>query len=169
MQGREKLRFALGLIEKLTLRPSALSAADFRGPSLVPSREAIVDVIYICAGFNIINRVADALGFEMPPAKAFAGITWFLLSFGYRLLAGTTIVPKECGAEPFPAGQSNFAGEARMDFYSAKLERLKRAVLASPGPIDSSVRLAAPRLEGPSGVAERLRLKARRATYSNTS
>ena len=157
MQGKEKLGFALGLIEKLTLAPSTLSGADLRGPSTVPSRQAIIDVIYICAGFNIINRVADALGFDMPPPRAFAGITWFLLTFGYRLLAGTAMVRNKCGVDKSLAGLSKIEGGPRADLYSAKLEQLKRVVLASPGPIDSSARPAASRLEGsPVGLKEYL-------------
>jgi len=32
------------------------------------SEGAILDAIYICAAFNLIDRVADALGFEIPPS-----------------------------------------------------------------------------------------------------
>jgi alkylhydroperoxidase family enzyme len=32
------------------------------------SERAILDAINICAAFNLIDRVADALGFEVPPS-----------------------------------------------------------------------------------------------------
>ncbi len=32
------------------------------------SEGAILDAIYICAAVNLIDRVADALGFEIPPS-----------------------------------------------------------------------------------------------------
>jgi len=165
MQGKDKLQVALGLIEKLTLTPSTFSTSDCRGPKAVPSRQAILDAIYICAGFNIINRVADALDFDMPPARAFAGITWFLLTFGYRLLGGSVILLKKRNVEELPAGLSRLAGEQRMDPYSAKLERLKQAVRPSSGPIDPSLSLAAMKLEDRSGQLDAYLRKVAHAAY----
>jgi hypothetical protein len=39
-------------------------------------------------GFNIINRIADALSFEIPQARGFLGSAQFLRIFGYRFLSG---------------------------------------------------------------------------------
>jgi hypothetical protein len=53
------------------------------------SDRAIVDATYICVGFNIINRISDAVGFELPPPGVFTRGTWFMRRFGYRLMSGT--------------------------------------------------------------------------------
>lgn len=47
------------------------------------SERAILDAIYVCAAFNLIDRVADALGFDIPASftKGAAG----LLQRGYKL------------------------------------------------------------------------------------
>lgn len=78
-------RAALGLIEIVTLAPERLTAADFE-----PLRraglddEAIEDAIHVCALFNIYTRLADSLGFDIPPPEAFARSADFLLSRGYQ-------------------------------------------------------------------------------------
>ncbi len=62
-----KLRAALGLLEKLTLTPADIGPEDIavvRAAGV--SERAILDAIYICAAFNLIDRVADALGFNIP-------------------------------------------------------------------------------------------------------
>lgn len=49
----------------MTLTPSALRAEDVTGLRAGGvSDEGIRDALYVCVLFNIINRVADALGFE---------------------------------------------------------------------------------------------------------
>ena len=61
----EKLRVMLGFLEKMTLAPGDLGPAD-----VAPLREAglsdeeITDAIHICAIFNLINRLADSLGWR---------------------------------------------------------------------------------------------------------
>jgi hypothetical protein len=47
------------------------------------SAGAILDAIYICATFNLIDRVADALGFEVP--ESFARGAASQLKRGYKL------------------------------------------------------------------------------------
>jgi hypothetical protein len=47
------------------------------------SGEALLDAIYICAAFNLIDRVADALGFEIP--ESFARGAASQLKRGYKL------------------------------------------------------------------------------------
>ena len=47
------------------------------------SAGAIFDAIYICATFNLIDRVADALGFEVP--ESFARGAASQLKRGYKL------------------------------------------------------------------------------------
>ncbi len=82
----------LGFIEKLTLLPDQLGSEDvaaLRAEGLTD--QAIADAIYICVGFNIINRVADALGVRVPPPKVFARGVKFSLVLGYKLLSGLQI------------------------------------------------------------------------------
>ena len=40
--------------------------------------------IHICANFNLINRLADAFGFELPSARGLARSDEFLLTRGYQ-------------------------------------------------------------------------------------
>jgi uncharacterized peroxidase-related enzyme len=81
----EKTKAMLGFLKKLTLEPFYVTAAD-----IVPLRaaglsdEAIEDAIHICANFNIINRLADTFGFELPSPKGLARSTEILLTRGYQ-------------------------------------------------------------------------------------
>jgi hypothetical protein len=49
------------------------------------SRQALVDAIHVCAFFSMIVRLADALGWDVPPPEAFAARGRVLLESGYRL------------------------------------------------------------------------------------
>jgi hypothetical protein len=44
-----------------------------------------VDAIHVCAFFNMIVRLADALAWEVPPFEAFAARAEQMLSTGYTL------------------------------------------------------------------------------------
>lgn len=80
-----KVRAALGLLETLTLRPDDLGPADIaplRAAGV--SDEAIEDAIVVGSLFNVIDRVADGLGFEVPTEAAFDKAAGFLLKRGYR-------------------------------------------------------------------------------------
>lgn len=61
------LRAALGLLEKLTLTPDDVQPDDMAALHAVGlDTQAITDVIYVCFLFNLIDRVADALDFDIP-------------------------------------------------------------------------------------------------------
>lgn len=82
----EKLRAMLGFLEKLTLRPAEVGPDDvapLRAAGLTD--EEIEDAIHVCANFNLINRVADSLGFDLPSRKVYAGSARMLLKSGYKL------------------------------------------------------------------------------------
>ena len=82
----EKVRAMLGFLEKLTLTPATVTrddAAQVRSKGV--SRQAMEDAIAVCAGFCVIDRIADATGFEVPSAKDFEIGANALLKFGYRL------------------------------------------------------------------------------------
>ena len=81
----EKLRAMLGLLEKQTLTPEALSAADVT-PVLARgvSAEAIRDAFYVSFLFNTYDRLADTLGWELPEDRYYVKAGRFLLKHGYR-------------------------------------------------------------------------------------
>jgi len=81
----EKLRAALGFLEKLTLHPAEVGPADvapLRAAGLAD--EEIEDAVHVCALFNVINRVADSLGFDESDAKGYQTGARMLLTSGYR-------------------------------------------------------------------------------------
>jgi uncharacterized peroxidase-related enzyme len=81
----ERLRVMLGFLEKMTLDPQNLGPAD-----VVPLREAglsdekIADALHIGTAFNLINRLADALGWEMQEDVAVHRFAEMLLKIGYK-------------------------------------------------------------------------------------
>jgi uncharacterized peroxidase-related enzyme len=80
----KKLRATLNLVEKLTLTPDRVGPGDIaalRAEGL--SDEAIEDAIHVTALFNVMDRIADSLGFEIPSAKGFARAAGILLKRGY--------------------------------------------------------------------------------------
>jgi hypothetical protein len=82
----ERLRAMLGFLETLTLRPEELSrddAAAVRAADV--SDEAIVDAIHVAALFNMIVRMADSLGWDVPPYESFLGRAQAMLESGYAL------------------------------------------------------------------------------------
>jgi alkylhydroperoxidase family enzyme len=82
---QEKLRTTLGFLEKLTLAPGTVGSDDVMSLRAAGvSDQAIEDAIAVCTLFNILDRLADALGFVVPPAEDFAGLADFLLTFGYQ-------------------------------------------------------------------------------------
>ena len=86
------MRATLVFLEKMTLAPGDLAPAD--GDAVLAagvSREALVDAIHVCALFNMIVRLADALGWAIPPPEAFAARGRVLLESGYRLRSAAEI------------------------------------------------------------------------------
>ena len=82
----ERLRAALGFMEKLTLRPEELGPADADAARAAGvSEEALVDAIHVAALFNMIVRLADALAWDVPPFEAFYARADGMLASGYAL------------------------------------------------------------------------------------
>jgi alkylhydroperoxidase family enzyme len=82
----ERLRAALGLVEKLTLRPHELGPADADAARTAGvSEEALVDAIHVAALFNMIVRLADSLGWDVPPFEEFSARAGEMLASGYAL------------------------------------------------------------------------------------
>lgn len=82
----EKLRATLGFLEKLTLHPETVTTADALAViDAGVSREALIDAIHVCALFSMIVRLADSLGWDVPPFEAFSERAEQMLSSGYKL------------------------------------------------------------------------------------
>jgi uncharacterized peroxidase-related enzyme len=81
----EPMRAVLGFLERLANDPQAIGPDDVKNVlAKGVSVDALRNAIQISEGFAIINRVADALGFEVPPASVFAKEAEFLLKRGYK-------------------------------------------------------------------------------------
>ncbi len=80
----EKMKRTLQLLEKVTLRPSEVGPEDVAPLRAVGvSDQAIEDALVVCALFNIIDRMADALDVAIPSPEEFAMTGERLLEHGY--------------------------------------------------------------------------------------
>jgi hypothetical protein len=59
-----------------------LSPGEACAPAGVPP-EQLVDALHVCALFNLIDRVADALGFDLPTDEEHAAYAPRFLAEGY--------------------------------------------------------------------------------------
>jgi hypothetical protein len=83
-----RLRAALGLVRKLTLAPEDVGADDLHAIlSTGVGADAVRDVVYVCFAFNLIDRVSDALGFDLMDEKGYRRGAQILLRVGYKLPA----------------------------------------------------------------------------------
>jgi alkylhydroperoxidase family enzyme len=74
----------LGFLEKLTLTPGEIGPDDITPMRTAGvSDQAIEDAIYVCTYFNIIDRIADSLDFEVLSAETFAQRAGNFLKEGY--------------------------------------------------------------------------------------
>jgi len=82
----QKLKATLRLLEKLTLKPREVGSKDVKALlELGVSATAIKDAIRVCTLFNLVGRVADALGFEIPSRRCLTRSARVLLWKGYRI------------------------------------------------------------------------------------
>ena len=130
----DKLRAAIATIEKLTLEPAELTARDATLlNSTGVSHQGVIDLVYVCAGFNIITRIVDAFGSSVPSDQVFSKTARILLVLGYKTLSGF-----------YPA---DFAARLKRQAingnrYAADLERLVTAVVRGPGHLSLTLREA---------------------------
>jgi alkylhydroperoxidase family enzyme len=95
----ERLRAALGFLRALTLEPDTVGPADVAALLAAGlSRAEIEDAAAVCAVFNVIDRIADALGFHVPSAESLA-------ARAERMLASSYLLPDaaDAAAGPRPA------------------------------------------------------------------
>jgi alkylhydroperoxidase family enzyme len=79
-------RAMLPLLDKFTLHHGDLTAEDVsQVRALGIGDEAIIDAFYVAYLFNIINRMSDALRFEIGSQAAFDSSAKSLLGRGYKL------------------------------------------------------------------------------------
>lgn len=74
-----RLRATLAVLEAVTSTPAAVDGAIAAARAEGLSDAALEDALYVCAMFNVMDRMADALGFD--PATASA--PELFLNFGY--------------------------------------------------------------------------------------
>jgi alkylhydroperoxidase family enzyme len=68
----------------VTLAPETVRAADVeRVRRAGVEDEAIEDALSVCALFNVIDRIADGLGFEVPSPEQFAAAAPEFFARGY--------------------------------------------------------------------------------------
>ena len=78
------VRSTLDLLQKVTLSPGAVGREDVEAVRAEGvSDEAIEDALLVCACFNLIDRVADALGFDLPEQEVHAAYAGQFLEEGY--------------------------------------------------------------------------------------
>jgi alkylhydroperoxidase family enzyme len=80
-----RLRAMLAFLEKVTLTPAEVTPDDadqLRAGGV--SDTAAKEALHVCFVFNIFDRMADALGFHIPPKAAFEADAKYLLRVGYR-------------------------------------------------------------------------------------
>lgn len=78
------LRAMLDLLQKVTLTPARVAPEDVDAVRAAGvSNDAIEDALAVCACFNLIDRVADSLGFDLPPAEVHARYAEQFLLEGY--------------------------------------------------------------------------------------
>jgi hypothetical protein len=81
-----QLRAALALVRKLTLAPEEVGADDLREVlEAGVSEDAAADAVYVCFAFNLIDRVSDALGFDLMDEQGYRQGAHVLLKIGYKL------------------------------------------------------------------------------------
>jgi len=84
-----RFKALLDFAGQLTLRPEAVTSDDCAPLKSSGLKEvAVKQAILIVVGFSFINRIADALHFDMLSWRECLLSTRFLHTFGYRLLAG---------------------------------------------------------------------------------
>jgi alkylhydroperoxidase family enzyme len=79
-----RVRAALALLETMTLRPDDLGAGDV-APLLEAgvSEAGVVDALYVGFVFNMIDRIADSLGFLPVTSEGYGKSADRLLKHGY--------------------------------------------------------------------------------------
>ena len=85
---RPELRATFAFLEKLTLRPDELGAEDAAAARAAGvSDQALLDAATVCALFNMIVRLADSLGWDVPSWDRLTARAPAMLEGGYVIHA----------------------------------------------------------------------------------
>ena len=88
----EPLRATLGFLEKLTLRPEAVTRRDAEAVLAAGVREdALIDAIHVAALFNMIVRLADSFGWHVPLDQELGARAETRLASSYALLTPSDV------------------------------------------------------------------------------
>ncbi len=80
----EQLRATLGFLKRVTLTPEEVTAKHAGAVFAAGvSHEALDDALHVAFVFNILDRLADTLGWEVVDKKALGRLAKFSLRFGY--------------------------------------------------------------------------------------
>jgi alkylhydroperoxidase family enzyme len=83
-----RLRGALAFLEKLTLTPEAVGPEDVKAARSAGIDDAALrEVIYVCFLFSTMDRLADALGFEVAGSGELNRAERILRQFGYARMS----------------------------------------------------------------------------------
>jgi alkylhydroperoxidase family enzyme len=83
---RPELAATLDFLETLTLRPDELTTADADAVLAAGvSKQALRDAAEVCALFNMIVRLADSLGWDVPTWDSLTARAPAMLEGGYRM------------------------------------------------------------------------------------
>ena len=143
-----RLRSTLALLEKITLVPREIDShdiAELRRTGLTD--RAILDATYVCVGFNIITRIAEALGFEIPSEELFSRAAKLVRVFGYRRLSGfwtsrrkNRVAKSLLMSVGSQSDDDSILTAISFDPYAMKMTRLRHAVTSSHGSLSAVVR-----------------------------
>ncbi|WP_439659510.1 carboxymuconolactone decarboxylase family protein [Lentzea sp. HUAS TT2] len=122
---RPELTAVLALLEKVTTTPDDVSAADI--PQGV-GREAVLDALHVNLIWNVVNRLANAFGFQLGSEEQLLKGTKSLHRFGYRFPG-------------FLTGPTN--GTTTGERHSRLARNLRTTVFEAPGKTDPATRRAA--------------------------
>ena len=85
---RPELAATLVFLETLTLRPDEIGPADADAARAAGvSHPALRDAVAVCALFNMIVRMADSLGWDVPSPERLAARAPAMLDGGYAMTA----------------------------------------------------------------------------------
>src|SRR6185312_8587751 len=83
---RPEVMAALAFIEKQTLHPDDLGPEDAEAARAAGvSDQALTDAATVCALFNMIVRLADSFGWDVPPWEALTQRAPAMLEGGYQM------------------------------------------------------------------------------------